>query len=1397
MSTDSNSLEKLEWKVREACGELGRRLRNGEHCSAEEYFERLPAVDCHSDSVLELIYTEYVVREELGQAVTADEWYVRFPSWSDDLRQMFEVHRQFNAVETHVSVSGSSNGTPFSSPKVQSVESRHWESGRLIGCYQLFEEIGRGGMGVVYRARQLKLNRDVALKMILSGEFASPRELARFQTEAESAARLQHPNIVQVFEVSAYDRHPYLSMELVDGGNLEAQLKVHRMAPHDAARLLETIARAVHFAHQSGVIHRDLKPSNVLLTSTGEPKVADFGLAKQLLEGQAENTQSGAIVGTPSYLAPELVGRGKASIGPTSDVYSLGVMLFEMMTGRLPFVAESPLELLKCIVSEDPSLPSDFCPNLPKDLETICLKCLNKEPYRRYGAAAELADDLHRFLIGEPIRARRIGIAERAAKWTRRRPLAASFILFLVASLTAVSMLLWTANERGKQAEMAAQKANRLREAAELAHQRSERSLYFHRIGQANAEWHANMVNRASTLLDECPPDMRHFEWQYLKSLCNSDLLTIQGHADPVRCLEVSPDGKTIASATGLWGVNQPGEIKLWDAHTGKQIAIIHGHSGPVMSLAFSPDSQTLASASVGFGIYKPANVKIWNLQGQLLVSLPPPLDHAYVLAFNLGGNLLAIGGFESVYIWNLATGKLHRKLTGHTGPILDIAFDPTGTSLATASRDGSSRVFELETGKETQVFSGFGDLRNVAYSPDGSTLVFTNYGGDLRLWNVSKPPQELEKFSYSVRPITGIAFSPEGRRIGLSSQDGTAIIVDIRTGKELKHIRAHDGNVFDLEFAENGRRIITSGVDGLVRVWDARTDWEPSRVNTKLLFPKTQILAFPHFAITPNRKYVLLPSGLRNSNPGQGEKGLLVINLENVSANKILYGHKGFLTDVAVTPDGNHYLTSSEDCTARIWNATSGVEEFQLPHPEPVTSICCNSNGSIAATGCSNGKARLWRIETGEVLQEWQAHDGRITRVAYSPVDEQLATVGQDGMVRLWNTVLHRERVVLKGHNGPVKSVVFSHSGKWLATCGDDKCIKIWSENSGELVHTLKGHIRAITELTFSPDDKRLASCSLDGTIKLWDIDSGEEAITLRDKSGVVDSVQFHPDGHRILSTSSGNLCFWDARPMESPMLETKFQAANTAWHSQRAKTLRTAGQVFASNFHYEKLADIGAETIAEYGLRAVARSQTKQWKLALEDFRVLMESNPENRETIANYGMCQLEAGNTDEYRIICHRLMDSINEKTKPFQINNAVWLSVLNCSNSFDFDEMVAVLQGAHARADETQKKGMNNTLGAALYRASRYEEARVSLHRSLEESNPSYVEDWILLSMVEAKLNNTSQSHIWLDKYKAWKSGAADTGVGQLAASLAWDTRSAQEILAKEASKLLIDTTATR
>jgi serine/threonine-protein kinase len=448
----------VEKQFRQVCADLERRLHAGEDCHAEDLLATLPPALADGERVVELAYAEFVIREELGQRPSPAEWYGRFPQLRERLRRLFDLHQMLpdSAGSGTLELATVYHAAASENTSLRGGES--WQD-----RYELLGKVGQGAMGVVYRARQVGLDRIVALKMIRAGADATPEDLARFRREAEAVARLRHPHIVQVYGIGEADGQPFFSLEFAEGGSLAQRIADGPVPVRQAAKWVAELAEAMEYAHREGIIHRDLKPANVVLTADGVPKITDFGLAKHLGR-PAGHAESGPIVGTASYMAPEQAAGQTAAIGPPADVYALGAILYELLTGRPPFRAETPLETLRHVREREPERPRAVNPQADCALEAVCLKCLQKDPRLRYPSAQALADDLKRWLAGEPILARPEGWLKRLWRAGRRLggwPSLATALVAGLAAAGAVGLALLLAGPRPTAEDLEAQQRQR------------------------------------------------------------------------------------------------------------------------------------------------------------------------------------------------------------------------------------------------------------------------------------------------------------------------------------------------------------------------------------------------------------------------------------------------------------------------------------------------------------------------------------------------------------------------------------------------------------------------------------------------------------------------------------------------------------------------------------------------------------------------------------------------------------------------------------------------------------------------------------------------------------------------------------------------------------------------
>ncbi|MFO0910862.1 MAG: protein kinase [Isosphaeraceae bacterium] len=1127
-----------------------RRWQSGERVTARAYLDRFPSLSRDEEAVVELVYGEMLLRESLGEDPQADDYAAEFPALVPRLRLQLEVHQALGlgaaAGPADVSTLDGQPHRGASDPRSNPVPFP------VVPGFEVLRELGRGGMGVVYEARQVRLNRPCALKMILAGPLAGPRARVRFLAEAEAVARLRHPNVVQIYSLGDHDGHPYLELEYVAGGSLADRAAGTPQVPGEAGALIETVARAIHEAHVAGVVHRDLKPANILIAPDGTPKIADFGLAKATgvdpgLTGTDE------ILGSPSYMAPEQADGRHGMVGPAADVYSLGAILYELLAGRPPFKGATVLETLEQVRSLDPLPPGRLIPRLDRDLETICLTCLAKLPNRRYPSALALAEDLARYREGKPIQARRTSLAEQGRKWIRRNPAIAS-LLGLVVVVTACSFAAVTAY--ALRAERRRSQAEAAEALARSARNEERAALYFQSVGRAYLEWQASNQSQAEAqLLQTQGHERSGWEWDYVRGVCDSDLLTLDGHGDNVSGVAYSRDGRWLVTTTGAWYGSRLGEIRVWDARSGTLVRTFGGRVAPIRALALHPDGRRVATASVRFNATnaEPGGVRVWDLTtGTEAGVIAGDNPEAFSIAFSPDGRLLAVGGSD---------GKLRlfdATTLAPAGPVIDhgrdvtvfgVAFSPDSRKLASGARDGTLRVWDLAAGKEVLKLRELLDLRGVAFSPDGRWVAACSHGTTVGVWDVASG-NRLALHAVHATAATALAFCPDGRWLASADVSGKVQIYDAVNPGVRATLRGQTGAVYGLAFHPEGAQLAAAGADGTVKVYDP---WQGQAHRT---FAASRTPAPTALAYSPDSR-LLAAAGSRRDNSGILTEQVRLWDPAAGSVRRILRGHTGGVNDVAFAPDGRAVATASLDRSIRLWDPTTGrpIGGPLTGHDGAVFRVAFDGAGQRLFSAGGDAFVRVWDVATARALDRLSGHDGAVLSLALSPAAALLASGGSDGSVRLWSLDTLRPVASLRAHQGAVQALAFSADGRWLASGGEDRRVQLWELATRRRMFDRASHARAITGLAFHPDGRRLASSSRDWSLRLWEVPTGAEAFTFHGEIGEVHSVAFSPDGRQLAAggKEGGVVKVWDAAATRDER-QARAAANAAAWHRSSA---------------------------------------------------------------------------------------------------------------------------------------------------------------------------------------------------------------------------------------------------
>ncbi len=1048
--------------------DLELRLRAGQPVKVADYLARYPELAKFPNEVIVLLETEIRLLKQLGKQPNPQAYEEQFGSLLGD--------------------------------RVKDLFSRVRGSLPTIPGYEILDTIGHGGMGVVYRARHLLLNREVALKLIrpekMRDEVTTASFKARFRREAESVASINHPHVVQIYETGDYDGTLFLAMELVKGQSLQKHIDTDGvMSPQAAAAMFIKLAMGLQAVHDKQIIHRDLKPENILLNEQLEPKISDFGLARPL-EGASHETAAGTPVGTPAYMSPEQASLKDEKITPLVDIYGLGATLYCALTGHAPFPRESLLVTMEKVRTENVLPIREQRKEVPLDLETICLKCLSKEQGRRYADAKVLEEELRRFGNNEPIHARPVGRVEKTWRWCKRHPMVAGLTAGIAALLLAATAI-----------------TSGLYAIALLEKDRADQNAVLAQLEETKAKIQAEQTLKEKQRAER--------------------LLALQANREGLRAMELGN-----FSAGILW-FTQPlllaGDQLELERMTRERLGAYRSLSvNPIRLLQLTTqEGSILDKASISAdGRYKVTasdkSARVWDVSTEQPIT--PPLDHLDIVrhaVFSPDGRRVATASLDrTARIWDANTGQPLGSILKHDFWILHISFSPDGRRLVTSSGDHTARVWDATTGNPiTPPLHHKYMVVHAAFSPDGYKVATASDDKTARVWDAStgNPITPPLQHQYEVKHVV---FSPDGRHVVTSSWDYTAQVWNAATGQKLTPPLQHDSRVDHATFSPDCRQIVTMS-GNVIRVWS---------IGSLLQINKTL-----HHQALVNRAFFNADSSLVVT--ASDDKTAQVWDVTTGRPIAPSLKHFNTVNHVSFSHDGSRVATASSDWTARVWETLTGKPVALHLHTGRINHVSFSPDSRLIVSASDDNTACVWDSRTGKRITTPLKHNARVNYALFSPDGNSVATASGDNTVQIWN--IHNGKSQLEQplhHPGPVSSVFFSLDGQRVMTIDhSNSALLVWNIRTGlKLTHALR-HIDYVRDFTISFDENHAVTPSDDHTARIWDLGTGQPISLPMQHFDRVNKASFSPDGRRVVTASHDSTArVWDAssgQPITPPM--------------------------------------------------------------------------------------------------------------------------------------------------------------------------------------------------------------------------------------------------------------------
>ncbi len=1066
--------------------------QSGSELPVEELLRDLPP-DLADTLLPQFLAMEIRVRRIAGQDPIPEDYYARFPDAEVKISEAFRIAAEIESGAADAAVTGSETWQAHD-PVVlrqQAVPPLELAPGDFFGRFELIEKIGSGGFGTVWRARDTVLNRPVALKTPRS-EQLDPKQLASFLHEAQAAARIRYRGVVQVYETGTEDGIAFIASEYIDGPSLQEALADQSLSFVEIASLCRRVADALQQAHETDIIHKDLKPSNILLDADGEPHVTDFGLAK--IGANDRSDELGWIIGTLPYMSPEQTRGANEQLGPATDVYSLGVVLFELLTRQRPFSGER-WALLRDIQQEPAPKLRRLDRRIPRDLEAICLKCLAKDPSQRYQSAADLAEDLRRYLAGEPVRARPGTVVGRSWSWCRRKPalaiLGGTLAVVLAGTVAVLSVAYLNSQELLAEAET---------------------HLYFHHISATHQRWLINDAPAARTLLADCPDRRRDIEWHLLDCLLRTPESKLE---DAGPAFALCPDGnRLIACGSRQRSVKF---LEKGSRHAVERKQDSNKDQGTIEWIDVDPSGRYFVTAETLGDVLRLRDVET----GETIRAIGRHHRAVFQAFFTMRGtHIISASRDDTVRVSETDTGEEVATFRFRPQRLRAIAVSPIDSCVAVATGYAGNSAVSIwcyETREKiADVPTVCEQVTGLAFSTDGSLLALAEPRGVLQIWQTSP----LEHVLTMTGPLANYpypVFDSSGGRVAAATWDGSIRIWNTATGREVRVLRGHLPPTGALRFTPDGDALVAGSTDDVIRHWDTRVE------QGAIALPDTADSVIDT-AVSPRGDWLAVAAR-------DGSVSLWNTATRERQWTASLSQDRVFA--VAFSPDGQRLACGCEDTNVHILSVADGHEERVFrKHDQPLRSVVFSPNGCNVASAGIGDKVLVWDARTGETVQTLSLTTIAIRSLAFHPNETHLAAGTRDGVTVVWNTETGKE--VWRHNTAKLRiwDVAWSPHGDVLAVAHGDGRVRIRAARDGRVLKTLGiPALDAEVDLAFTFNGRRLITGVAQKLVVLWELPTGREVLRLSQHTATAPAIAIDPKNRFVVTSRlDGTVLLWPA---------------------------------------------------------------------------------------------------------------------------------------------------------------------------------------------------------------------------------------------------------------------------